>query len=298
MFPEYIIHKISLYVKDPKIVKLLYHHDKYRKYIEEHEGIYDDLIWNYSNFTYINDIKRIQSYYRQNDKFMSIYHRIMKFRYDKNINAITDLLQDAIDEGDYEIFQYLFDKSLEEKKSKFPDFDYFIQYNLLEEKKYNLYCFHNSYCFLKYESIAVVNAYEQIIMYLYQEKEIIRDDEDPELLLLLINNNIKIIKSLNQNQIFCNHKTYSGLIHKYLLIDIFDENRNKSNEEIITIHKRKMLKTNDVETISWMIYDDKEDNYSYTDIIKEIKTENMNIIGELLCKKVSKLLGRLIFLNN
>jgi len=74
MFPTHIIHRIALYVKQPKIVKLLMHQDQYNKYVIDNEFIYDELLWQYTKLLeYYDDIRIIQSIYRQKEKIGKYY---------------------------------------------------------------------------------------------------------------------------------------------------------------------------------------------------------------------------------
>ena len=77
----YIIHKIALYVKDSKIVKLLFYISIYRDLINTSDSHYDELVLLYSkkNWDYpwttltenTNDFKIIKSFYRLNIPFTS-----------------------------------------------------------------------------------------------------------------------------------------------------------------------------------------------------------------------------------
>jgi len=93
----YVIHKIAIYVKNVKIVKLLYYHDQYREYVNNHDGIYDELVWNYTKFRYHKDIKIIMSLNRQKNKIPKREKRRM----------IKEIIVESIKEENLEIIQYM-----------------------------------------------------------------------------------------------------------------------------------------------------------------------------------------------
>ena len=75
----YIIHKIALYVKDPIILKIFFHHNEYRQFIKSFDTGFDDLV----NVYYRNQKKRYSTQDRHN-------YRLFKSMYRLNINFPND----------------------------------------------------------------------------------------------------------------------------------------------------------------------------------------------------------------
>jgi len=61
-----IIHKISLYVNCPDIVKILFYDEEYRECIKKSDLMYDELYWKYGNGNYwkVTELRSIQSMVR------------------------------------------------------------------------------------------------------------------------------------------------------------------------------------------------------------------------------------------
>jgi len=101
MFTVDIIQKIAIYVKDPKIVKQLFYIDKYREYIKEYNGIYDELVKHYTYVVYKNDLRRMQSFYRQRTTLRFGYKWLM-----------SQILFHSIEDNNIEIFQWIYDNGV------------------------------------------------------------------------------------------------------------------------------------------------------------------------------------------
>ena len=96
----YLIHKIVLYVKDVSITRLLLHRKDYRDYVYNNNGIYDDLILNYTN----------KNYHRNIDIMRSIHRQITKI--DNFISLLNMILQDIVANNDKNIVKWLYEETI------------------------------------------------------------------------------------------------------------------------------------------------------------------------------------------
>jgi len=102
----YIIHKIALYVNDPKIVKLLFYIPEYNDFINMYDYWFDQLVLFYCKKDWRTDnLKIIKSFYRLNIHFVTTY---MTFSAYNHMNLAVKL-------GYLEIVKWLYENKTQDK---------------------------------------------------------------------------------------------------------------------------------------------------------------------------------------
>lgn len=154
----YIIHKIALYLKDADRVRILMYNDSYRKYVEENDTIYDELIWYYTRCKYHDDLKITKSIYRQIDRIGKYYQK------KKRAYLMTGTYYSSANPN----FFISHDYNLRMYGDDIVEFD-----NVIDEIKYNIIK-NNNLTIFKWLNMSKLENYDMLGLIWYDRKEIIQ----------------------------------------------------------------------------------------------------------------------------